>query len=81
MIRGVRVMGLVSDRGYGYDLDAQRKVAARDQQMPLWLDHNYEAKPLKIGESWGTRCNPAPTTGAPWPTFATCRSTPSRIRF
>lgn len=58
ILYGVRVMGLKSAHGYEYALAAQKAAAPRYEQMAVGLDHDYEGKPLTIGDTWGVLFNP-----------------------
>ena len=66
VIRHVHVMGNQSKHGYRYSLEAQRAVAARYEGMPVGIDHDYQSKPMKVADTFGTLRNPTVDTEGTW---------------
>jgi len=54
---GVRVLGIKSQHGYEYTLDAQRAAVARFEQMAVGIDHDYSGGPLTSEAAWAVLHN------------------------
>jgi hypothetical protein len=54
---GVRVMGLASQHGYAYTLDAHKAAVKHFEQMAVGIDHDYKGGPLNSESAWGVLSN------------------------